>query len=89
MDLDFQDDNDSDSDFDEKIKKSYQQHKVSRPNSSRPETASRFREDHDRHQFLLPFQVYAKITSYIYSLHLSKFTISSRLGEYPNFQKFL
>ena len=89
-DMEFQEDNDPDEEFEEKMKESYQIHKdLSRSgSSSRPETASRYRDEHDRHQFLLPFQVYSKISSYISSLKISKLTISSRLGEYPTFERF-
>lgn len=88
MDLDFQDDNDSDSDFDEKIKQSYQKHKDSRPNSSRPETASRFREDHQPLQYILPFQVYSKISTFISSHNIAKSQLSKQISEYPSTEKF-
>ncbi|OMJ78463.1 hypothetical protein SteCoe_21701 [Stentor coeruleus] len=86
---DFQEDNDSDDEFESKMKESYNIHKNSRPgSSSRPETASRFRDEHDRIQFLLPFHIYAKISTYLSAMKISKFQISSRLGEYPTFDKF-
>lgn len=88
MDLDFQDDSASDSDFDEKIKQSYQKHKDSRPNSSRPETASRYREDHQYTQYILPFQVYSKISTFISSNKIAKSQLSRYLSEYPNTEKF-
>jgi hypothetical protein len=88
MDLDFQDDNDPDTEFEEKMRLSYQIHKGSRPNSSRPETASRFREDHEKLQYLLPFQVYSKISSFISSAKVSKSQLAKLVTEYPKFEKF-
>ena len=87
----FQEDKDPDDEFEEKIQESYQAHKdLSKSISpSRPETAPRFREDHDRHAFLLPYHAYSKISSFISSLKLSKLILSRILGEYPPFSKFL
>ena len=87
----FQDDDDPNDEFEEKMRESYQVHKDSSKSisSSRPETAPRFRDDHDRHTFLLPYQAYSKISTFISSLKLSKLTLSRHLGEYPPFSKFM
>jgi hypothetical protein len=87
---DFQEDNDPDEEFEKKMKESYKVHKdMSRSgSSSRPETASRFRDDHEKILYMLPFQVYAKISNYISNHKISKFQLSTKLGDYPTYEKF-
>ena len=88
MDIDFQEDNDPDDEFEEKMKQSYMKHKDSRPNSSRPETASRFRDEHEKNSYILPFQVYSKIASFISSHKVSKSRLAKLVTEYPKIEKF-
>ena len=85
-----QEDTDSNQEFEEKMKESYNNHRdLSRSvSSSRPETAPRFRDDHERHQILFPFQVYSKISSFITSFKISRLELSHKLSEYPTFEKF-
>ena len=88
MDFDFQEDNDPGNDFEEKMKLSYMQHKDSRSNSSRPETASRFRDEHEKNSYVLPFQVYSKIAAFVSSHKVSKARLAKLVTEYPKFNQF-
>lgn len=89
--MEFQEDNASDEEFEKKMRESYQVHKdLSKSvSSSRPETAPRYRDDHERQGLIMPFQVYGKISSFLASLKVSKFLLSQHLGQYPSFQKFI
>ena len=93
LEKEFQEDSDSDDEFEKKLQESYQQHvDSSRPistQSNRPQTASRHRDDFSVGMFTIPpFQVYTKLAQFISSNQLQKPDLLRVMGEYPSFSKF-
>ena len=95
FDKDYEEDTDSDEEFEKKFEDSIQAHKElsSRPSSSssRPKTASRYREDTESRTNLVAsavLQVYFRISKFLSSKKLSKSQILAQFGEYSTSEKF-
>lgn len=93
-DKDFLEDTDSDEEFDKKFQDSIQAHREagSRPSSSssRPKTASRYRDDTESRTNLIAatiLQVYYRMSRFIQFKKLSKGGLISQFGEYVTAEK--
>ena len=93
-DKEFIEDNDSNEEFEQKFEDSILAHKESsRPSSSssRPKTASRYRDDTESRTNLIAtaiLQVYFRMSRFLSSKHLSKTKILEQFGEYVTAEKF-
>lgn len=94
-DQDYFEDTDSNEEFEKKFQDSIQAHKEasSRPSSSssRPKTASRFREESESLTNLIAtavLQVYFRISNFISSKKITKSQILSQFGDYVTAEKF-